>query len=121
MPALRGITLAGYTMRGQVAAPAHPQSAARGGAWLQVNDPRGVPVSTSAFAWRPHEGAWLWRRLVEGAQEPIRPLEYPREPWVARRLEPGAGRNAAMLEMLAFAEYAIAVAWLAQAMLEEER
>lgn len=116
VPELRGAVLTGYTMRGQVVVAANdPPGTAPGGAMLQIKDPRGVLVSTTGFAWRPRDGAWLWRRLLEGAQSPIRPMEYPREPWITRRLEPGAARNAAMLEVLAFEEYVIAVGWLGQA------
>jgi len=120
LPELRGMRLAGYSMRGQVVTPDHPHTDVRSGALLQTNDPRGVLVCTTGFAWRQREGAWLWRRLVEGANTPTRPMEYPRAPWITRRLEPGAARNAAMLEMLAFTEYVIAVSWLAQAMHEED-
>jgi NAD-dependent SIR2 family protein deacetylase len=114
LPALRGIALTGYMMRGQVVTPDQHKLGSHGGALLQIQDPRGVMVATVGFAWRQREGGWLWRRLLEGAQLPMRPLEYPREPWIARRLEPGAGRNAAMLEILAYTEYSIAVAWLGQ-------
>jgi len=120
VPELRGTVLGGYTMRGQVVAtPEQPAPGARGGALLQIQDPRGVPVSTVGFAWRPQEGAYLWRRLLEGARLPVRPMEYPLEPWIARRQEVGAARNAAMLAVLAFVEYAIGVAWLARALRKE--
>ena len=120
VPELRGAVLSGYTMRGQVVAtPEQPAPGPRGGALLRIQDPRGVLVSTVAFAWRPQEGAYLWRRLLEGAQSPVRPMEYPLEPWIARRQEPGAARNAAMLTVLAFVEYAIGVAWLARALRQE--
>jgi NAD-dependent SIR2 family protein deacetylase len=115
LPVLRGIDLTGYSMRGRVVASSEQAPGSpRGGALLLVKDPRGELVSTVAFAWRPREGAYLWRLLYGNATTPVRPLDYPREPWIARRLEPAAGRNAAMLLTLSFVEYAIAVAWLGQ-------
>ncbi len=120
VPEVRGTVVAGYTMRGQVVAtPGQPASSPRRGGLLRIQDPRGVLVSTVAFAWRPTEGAFLWRRLVQYAQSPVRPMEYPLEPWIARRQEPGAARNAAMLATLAFVEYAIGVAWLERALRQE--
>jgi len=115
LPALRGTDLSGYSMRGQVIVSSEPESDAhRGGGLLEVKDPRGELVATVAFARRPRAGGYLWRLLHEGAKGPLRPLEYPQEPWITRRLEPAAGRSAAMLGALSFVEYAIAVAWLGQ-------
>ncbi len=115
LPALRGIDPTGYSMRGRVVVSSEQEPRShRGGGWLQVRDPRGELVATVAFAHLPRAGAYLWRMLHEDAKGPIQPLEYPQEPWITRRLEPAAGRNAAMLAVLSFVEFAIAVAWLEQ-------
>lgn len=113
LPALRGIDPGGYSMRGRVVvSPGQAADSHRGGGVLEVKDPRGELVATVAFAHLPGAGAYLWRRLHEGTKVPLQPLEYPQEPWIARRLEPAAGRSAAMLQALSFVEYAIAVSWL---------
>jgi NAD-dependent SIR2 family protein deacetylase len=115
LPVLRGLTFSGYTMRGQAVVSGSPTAdGVRGAALLQIKDPRGELVASVGFGRYAREGAYLWRLLLEGAKVPVQPMEYPREPWIARRVEPAAGRNAAMLAALAFVEYAIGLAWLRQ-------
>jgi hypothetical protein len=116
LPVLRGLTLEGYTMRGQVVVVASGNEAvggaASGAALLQINDPRGELVVSVGFARRAREGAYLWRRLLEEASVAVQPTDYPHEPWIVRRVEPAARRNAAMMGALGVVEYAIGVAWL---------
>lgn len=115
LPVLRGLTFSGYTMRGQAVVSGNPAAdGVCGAAMLQIKDPRGELVVSVGFGRYAREGAYLWRLLLEGAKVPVQPLEYPREPWIARRVEPAAGRNSAMLGALAFVEYAIGAAWLGQ-------
>ncbi|HWL64249.1 MAG TPA: Sir2 family NAD-dependent protein deacetylase [Steroidobacteraceae bacterium] len=115
LPVVRGLVASGYTMRGQVVASSAPRPAGlSGAALLQIRDARNELVVSVGFARRQREGAYLWRRLLEQATAPLQPLEYPREPWIARRVEPAAARSVAMLGTLAFLEYAIAAAWLLQ-------
>jgi hypothetical protein len=117
LPVLRGLTLEGYTMRGQVVVvpsgnEAVDGAASGGAALLQIKDPRGELVVSVGFARRAREGAYLWRRLLEEASVAVQPTDYPQEPWIVRRVEPAARRNAAMMGALGFVKYAIGVAWL---------
>lgn len=117
LPVLRGLTLEGYTMRGQVVVVASGNEAvggaASGAALLQIKDPRGELVVSVGFARRAREGAYLWRRLLE-ASVAVQPTDCPQEPWIVRRVEPAARRNAAMMGALGFVEYAMGAAWLRQ-------
>ena len=115
VPALRGISLPGYTMRGRVvASPELENGGTPGAALLEIRDASNRPVASIGIGRRPLESSYLWRRLIEGAKAPVQAVEYPREPWIARLLQPGAARNAAMLGSLCPVEYAVAIAWLSQ-------
>lgn len=122
LPVIRHCAAPGFTMSGGVLDSGDFHAGmGPGAAILYIHGPSGEPVSTVGMARRPADGARLWRHLIEQARTPIQPMDYPCEPWIARRLEPGHARNAAMLHSLSALECSIAVSWLKHQALHDWR
>jgi NAD-dependent SIR2 family protein deacetylase len=113
LPDVGGHTSPGYLMTGRVIRS--PESVAGGGpgaAVMLICGPDREAIMTVAVARRPLDGAYLWRQLYENAPHVPKPLDYPRTPWVARRLDAAATKHAAMLPVLADVARVMAWTWL---------
>ena len=53
----------------------------------------------------------MWRLLYESATNAPKPLEYPRVPWVAQRLDAAAANHAAIMPVLAEVGRVMAWTW----------
>lgn len=122
LPKFRDIDLAGFTMKGQVvSSPELKAGGTPGAGLLRINGPKGELITTVGFARRSLEGAYVWRLLHKEASSPLQPLDYPVEPWIARRVDPGSARHVALMQLLSMVECAVAVSWLKfQAFLEQK-
>jgi NAD-dependent SIR2 family protein deacetylase len=113
LPTFRGIDLPGFTMQGQVVnSPELKAGGTPGAGLLRIKGPRGELVATVGFARRQLEGAYVWRLLHKEASAAIQALDCPVIPWIARRVDPGAARNVAVLGLLSTVECAVATSWL---------
>lgn len=120
LPLIRHYRAEGFMMSGGVLASSELRAGGTwGGACFHIKGPGGEFVSTVCMARRAQEGARLWRHLYESARTPLRPMDYPCEPWIGRRLEPGHTRYPAMLATLFALECAIAVSWMKHQALHE--
>ena len=61
---------------------------------------------------RAADSAFVWRYMYEQADVHPKPLEHPRAPWVAQRLEPAAEKHVAMLPVLQEVARTLAWTWL---------
>lgn len=122
LPLIRHYRAEGFTMSGGVLdLPAQRAGGAWGGASFNIKGPGGELVSTLCMARRAREGGRMWRYLYESTRTPLRPMDYPREPWIGRRLEPGHAHYPAMLATLFALECAIAVPWIKHQALHERQ
>lgn len=124
LPEVGGYVESGFTFRGGVRRAADaPEGERPGGALFVIRGPHEEPVLTVGVARQPIEGAFVWRHLYEHARVQLQPMEHPRAPWVAHRLEPAADKYAAMLPEIREVATRLAWMWLvvqAQASLEGE-
>jgi NAD-dependent SIR2 family protein deacetylase len=122
LPEVGGYVEAGFRVRGGVLRPRHAVDGERPGAALMfIRGPDEEPLLTVGVVCRAHDAAFVWRHLYEGAEGRPKPLEHPRAPWVAQRLEPAAEKYAAMLPVLAEVARRLAWMWLRmQAYFEEQ-
>jgi hypothetical protein len=115
LPEVAGQSAPGFLLTGRAVRAGEPVAGRRPGAVIMhlCNVERNVVV-TFGVARRPLEGAQLWRMLYEEGVAPVtaKPLDFPRVPWVARRLGPAAKEHIAMLPVLAQIERAMAWTWL---------
>ncbi len=115
LPEVAGQLAPGFLMTGRVVRAGEPVPGRRPGAVIMYlcDENRNVIV-TFGVARRPLEGAQLWRLLYEESDAPAsaKALDFPRVPWVARRLGPVAREHTAMLPVLAQIERSMAWTWL---------
>jgi hypothetical protein len=111
LPEVGGYVESGFRFRGGVIRSADADDSERpGAALIFICGLDGEPVLTVGVARQPSDGVFVWRFLYERADVRPRPLEHPRAPWVAQRLEPAAEKQAAMLPLLG--EVARRLAWM---------
>lgn len=117
LPNLKGYTMTARVLRSpEVAAGATP-----GAALVLICGPAEEVILTAGISRRAVDGSYLWRMLHERTETALQPLDYPREPWVARFRDPASVRHVAVLPQLTTVIRAIAVSWLRfQAFLEHE-
>jgi hypothetical protein len=112
VPAVAGFCFDGYTMKAQILLLPSDDDCTSGAAIVFFFGPNEEPVITLAIVRRASHGPAMWRLLIESALTPISAVDYPREPWVARRMEHGAVEHAAILPALSVVERTLAWAWL---------
>jgi len=110
LPDVCGHLQSGFLVTGgAVRSPESVVGRGAGAAVMHICGPDREAIMTLGVARRPLDGACLWRLLYEGGSTALKPLEYPRVPWVARRMDAAAAQHAAMLPVLA--EVARVMAW----------
>ena len=113
LPEVGGYVESGFTFRGGVIRSADAAEGDRPGASLLfICGPGEEPVLTMGVVRQPVDGVFVWRFLYERAEVRPKPLEHPRAPWVAQRLEPAAEEHAAMLPVLGEVAKRLAWVWL---------
>jgi hypothetical protein len=113
LPEIGGYVEAGFSFRGGVVRSADaPEGERPGAALIFIRGPAEEPVLTMGIARQPSDGVFVWRYLYERAEVRPKPLEHPRAPWVAQRLEPAAEKHAAMLPVLGEVAKRLAWVWL---------
>jgi NAD-dependent SIR2 family protein deacetylase len=115
LPEVGGLAAPGYLTTGHVVRAGDPVAGRRpGAAIMYLCDAERRIILTFGVARRPLEGAQLWRMLYEdsAAAAQAKALDFPRVPWIARRLGPAAKDHAAMLPVLGRIERALAWTWL---------
>ncbi len=112
LPDVCGYVQSGYLVTGQaVSSPESRPGRGAGAAVMYICSPDREPIMTVGVARRPLEGAHLWRLLYESATSAPKPLEYPRVPWVAQRLDAAAASHAAIVPVLAEVGRVMAWTW----------
>jgi hypothetical protein len=113
LPEVGGYVESGFSFRGGVITSSDAVDGERpGAALIFFCGPGDVPILTVGIARRAAEGAFVWQYLYERADVRPKPLEHPRAPWVAQRLEPAAEEHAAMLPVLGEVARMLAWTWL---------
>jgi hypothetical protein len=113
LPEVGGYVESGFRLRGGVIKSADAAEGERPGAALMfICGPEGEAVLTVGVARQPSDAAFVWRYLYERADVRPKPLEHPRAPWVAQRVELGAEKHAAMLPVLREVSRMLAWTWL---------
>jgi hypothetical protein len=113
LPEIGGHHASGYLMTGRAVKLDDAETGIRRGAVIMLlcSPEREVIVTVGAARW-PLDGAALWRWLYESGPETLKALEFPRVPWVARRLDAAAAEHAAMLPALKEIGRVMAWTWL---------
>ena len=113
LPEVGGYVESGFRFRGGVITSSDAAKGERpGAALIFFCGPGDVPILTVGIARRASEGAFVWQYLYERADVRPKPLDHPRAPWVAQRLEPAAEEHAAMLPVLGEVARMLAWTWL---------
>jgi hypothetical protein len=113
LPEVGGYVESGFSFRGGVMTSSDAVvGEGPGAALIFFCGPVDVPILTVGIARRASEGAFVWQYLYERADVRPKPLEHPRAPWVAQRLEPAAEEHAAMLPVLGEVARMLAWTWL---------
>lgn len=113
LPEIGGHLASGYFMTGRAVQLNESQAGTRRGAVIMLlcSPERDVILTVGAARW-PLDGAALWRWLYETAPAALKPLEFPRVPWVARRLDAATEKHTAMLPTLQEVGRVMAWTWL---------
>lgn len=113
LPDVGGYVQSGFLVTGQAVSSAEPKPGRTiaGAAVMYICGPDRELIMTVGVARRPLEGAHLWRLLYESATNAPKPLEYPRVPWVAQRLDAAAAKHAAIMPVLAEVGRVMAWTW----------